>query len=108
MIFTVDVGNTNIVIGVFNEDKLKFHARIATETSKTEDQYAVEFNNIFTLNGASPKDIKGAIISSVVPRLIPVLKNSTKKLFGCKPLCVGPGLKTGLEGKRLTILPFWR
>ncbi len=99
MVFTVDVGNTNIVLGGFKDDKLVFSSRVATETSKMEDQYAIEFSDIIKLYGFSPKDFKGAIISTVVPPLIPVLKSAIKKLFGCKVIVVGPGVKTGLNIK---------
>lgn len=99
MIFTVDVGNTNIVLGAYENDKLKFTSRVATEASKMEDQYAIEFSDIIRLYGFKASHFDGAIISSVVPPLVPTLKRAIAKLFKCKALVVGPGLKTGLNIK---------
>lgn len=100
MIFTVDVGNTNIVIGVFDDnDKLLFSSRIATEASKTEDQYAIDFKDILGLYGVGTKSFEGAIISTVVPPLVPTLKGAIKKLLGCRVLIVSSGVKTGLNIK---------
>ena len=97
MVITVDVGNTNIVLGGYKNDKLVFTSRIATEASKMEDQYAIVFADIIKLYGYCPEDFDGAIISTVVPPLINVLKSAIKKLFKCKVIVVGPGVKTGLN-----------
>ena len=67
MVLTVDIGNTNIVIGGFLNAEIKFVSRIATDIKKTEDEYAVILRNILLLNEINAKDINGAIISSVVP-----------------------------------------
>ncbi|NLZ45527.1 MAG: type III pantothenate kinase [Clostridiales bacterium] len=99
MIFTVDVGNTNIVLGAFENDKLKFTARVATEALKMEDQYAIEFSSIIRLNGYKPSQVDGAILSTVVPTLVPILKRAMTKLFKCKVFVIGPGIKTGLNIK---------
>lgn len=98
MVFTVDVGNTNIVLGAFKgENELVFNARVATEASKTEDQYAIIISELLTLNGIERNAFKGAIISSVVPQLIIPLKNAVRKLLGVEAFVVGPGIKTGLN-----------
>ncbi len=97
MIFTVDIGNTNIVLGAYESDRLRFTSRVATEASRMEDQYAIEFANILQLNGANPAQFDGAILSSVVPPLVPVMKKALEKLLRCKVLVVGPGIKTGLN-----------
>ena len=99
MIFTVDVGNTNIVLGAFENDKLKFTSRVATEVLKMEDQYAIEFDSIIRLNGCNASQFDGAIISTVVPSLVKTLKGALKKLLKCRVLVVGPGIKTGLNIK---------
>lgn len=99
MVFTVDVGNTNIVLGAFKDDKLVFVSRVATESKLMEDQYALEFMDILKLYGYSADMFDGAIISSVVPSLIPVLKGALKKLMKCKVLVVSAGIKTGLNIK---------
>lgn len=99
MVFTVDVGNTNIVLGAYKDDKLVFTSRIATEASKMVDQYAIEFADIIKLYGYNPSDFNGAIISTVVPPLVNVLEAAVKKLLKCKVIIVGPGIKTGLNIK---------
>ncbi len=99
MVLTVDVGNTNIVLGGYEGEKLKFTSRISTETSKTEDQYAIELSGLMKLYGFMPHHFDGVIISSVVPPLISVLKRALNKLLKCKILVVGPGIKTGLNIK---------
>lgn len=99
MVFTIDVGNTNIVLGAFLNDKLVFTSRIATHPHYTEDQYAITFADIIRLYDCDVKAFSGAIISSVVPSLVGVLKNAVKKLMGINALVVGPGIKTGLNIK---------
>ena len=99
MVFTVDAGNTNIVLGAFKDDKLLFTSRIATEATKTEDQYAITFYDLIKLNNCNVSDFSGAVISTVVPSLVPVLKNAVKKLLKVEALVVGPGIKTGLNIK---------
>lgn len=98
MVFTVDAGNTNIVLGAFdNDDKLIFNARLATESNKTSDQYAVAINELIRLDGLCAKDFTAAIISTVVPTLSTTLKEAIKRLMGVNALVVGPGIKTGLN-----------
>ncbi|NMA79975.1 MAG: type III pantothenate kinase [Clostridiales bacterium] len=99
MVFTVDVGNTNIVLGAFDEDDLAFVSRISTDPSKMADQYAIDFADILTLYGYSPRLFDGAIISSVVPPLTPIIKEAVEKLLSCKVYVVSPGIKTGLNIK---------
>lgn len=99
MILAIDVGNTNITMGVYNNDSLEFTSRIATDRNRTTDQYAVEFIQIISLYGADIKTINDAIISSVVPELTPVLSDAVKKIAKKKPLIIGPGVKSGLNIK---------
>ncbi len=98
MVFTIDVGNTNIVLGGFDDrDKLMFTSRIRTDHDRTADQYAITILDILELYHHKDKHFDGAIISSVVPSLIPVLREAVIKLMGITPLVVGPGVKTGLN-----------
>ena len=99
MLLTVDIGNSNIVIAVFNKDKLSLTLRVKTDTTKTEDEYAIMFNSTLKINGIDINKIDGAIISSVVPNLSSVLLQALQKLTGVKPMLVGPGIKTGLDIK---------
>ncbi len=97
MLLAVDVGNTNIVLGVFDKENLVFVARIATDKNLTPDQYAVTLSEIFKLHNQNITEIDGAIISSVVPDITSSIKSSVKKLTGVDTLVVGPGLKTGIN-----------
>ena len=97
MVLAVDIGNTNIVLGGFVEDKLSFVARIATNANKTEDEYATKIKSILALHEVDRKELKGAIISSVVPPLTRVMSDAVKMVYGIEPLLVGPGIKTGIN-----------
>ncbi len=97
MILTVDVGNSNITLGGFDGDKLVFVARVASDTQKTEDEYASIIKNVLSIRGVECGEIDGAIISSVVPPLNGVIKGAISFLFGVDALLVGPGIKTGLN-----------
>lgn len=99
MVFTVDAGNTNIVIGGFENDKLLFTSRVATQTALMADEYAVKFGEIISLYGHEASSIEGSIISSVVTPLTPVLNSAVKRLTGKKVITVGPGIKTGVNIK---------
>ncbi len=99
LIFVLDVGNTNIVLGVYDRDTLKYHWRIHTNRHKTEDEYGMDIKSLFQHVGLDFKDIKGIIISSVVPPLMFTLEKMCKTYFQITPLIVGPGIKTGLNIK---------
>ena len=97
MILTVDVGNSNIVIGGISGDEICFKARMRTEPTKTSDEYSIDLKIIMDINGVKVGDVEGAIISSVVPQLVNTLQTAIRKLTGKISLVVGPGLKTGLN-----------
>ncbi|KIL72026.1 type III pantothenate kinase [Bacillus badius] len=99
MIFVLDVGNTNTVLGVYEEDELKFHWRIETSRNKTEDEYGMIVKNLFQHVGITFDQIEGIIISSVVPPIMFSLEQMCQKYFHIKPMIVGPGMKTGLNIK---------
>jgi type III pantothenate kinase len=99
MIFVLDVGNTNIVLGVYEGDELKYHWRIETNRHKTEDEYGMIIKSLFEHVGLTFSDIHGIIISSVVPPIMFSLERMCQKYFHIKPLIVGPGIKTGLNIK---------
>lgn len=96
MILTADIGNTNITLGAFKNDKILWIARLATERQRTSDQYATELSAIMNMKSDSAS-FSGAIISSVVPELTDVFKNAVKAITGCEPLIVAAGLKNGLK-----------
>lgn len=97
MILTVDIGNTNITIGVFNNNDLLFTARLATDRKRTEDQYAVELLNIFKLRNADISEFSGAIISSVVPELTDVLKAAVASVTDKDPMILRNDIGSGLK-----------
>lgn len=97
MILTIDIGNTNICLGKWDDDKLRFTSRIETAKYMTADSYAVRFKNILELYNVDFKDVEGSIISSVVPEVSLSVEKAIQKLTGKKPLVVGPGIKTGLD-----------
>lgn len=99
LIFVLDVGNTNTVLGVYEGEELKYHWRVETSRNKTEDEYGMVVKALFEHVGISFQDISGIIISSVVPPIMFSLERMCQKYFHVKPLIVGPGMKTGLNIK---------
>lgn len=100
MTLTIDVGNTNTVFGGFNDSEtLVFQSRISTDRYRMEDQYAIMLADILKLYNVEVSDIKGAVLSSVVPPVTTQLKAAVEKICGCRVMTVGPGLKTGLNIK---------
>ena len=97
MLLAVDVGNTNIVFGLFAGDDLKTHWRIRTERNRTTDEYWVLVNEFLRLNEIGPASIHHIAISCVVPTLIPVFEELSRKYLETEPLVVGPGIKTGIS-----------
>lgn len=97
MILTIDIGNTNIVLGGFVDDKLDFVARIATDATKTEDEYASKIKSVLAIHQVTASTINGAIISSVVPTLNTVMKKAIQFIYDVEPILVGPGIKTGIK-----------
>lgn len=97
MLLALDMGNTNITIGVFEGTRLMLESRVATDRTKMEDQYAIDLMDILRLYGINTHDFEGAIISSVVPPLEHAIRGAVKKVTGVTPLMVGPGTKTGVN-----------
>lgn len=97
MVLAVDIGNSNIVLGCFQKDKILMVERISTNRHSTALEYAVIMKTILEMNGFQCQSFSGGIISSVVPALTNMLKSAMEKLIGKAPMIVGPGLKTGLK-----------
>lgn len=97
MILAIDIGNTNIVVGGYEGAELRFCARVSTDAARTEFEYAVVLKEILGLHGFPLDSIEGAIISSVVPPLSPVMRHAVRLVRPVKTLMVGPGIKTGLN-----------
>jgi type III pantothenate kinase len=105
MLLVLDVGNTNTVLGVFSKsqsgsspkyDKLLANWRVTTRGTQTVDEYGVLFRNLFSMQGLDPREIRGIIVSSVVPPLDSTLRRVCEKYFHQKALFVEPGIKTGM------------
>lgn len=99
MLLVFDVGNTNMVLGIYEGKELKKYWRISTDKAKTSDEYGMLINNLFQYDNVDIKSIKDVIISSVVPNVMHSLENFCIKYFNKQPLVVGPGIKTGLNIK---------
>src|SRR5512136_323801 len=96
MLLAIDIGNTNISYGVLDGPKLVLHLRSASAASRTVDEYAVLLRQMLSWRGVRPEQIDGAIIASVVPPLTDTMVGLATEAFGCTPLVVGPGIKTGM------------
>jgi len=114
MLFVLDVGNTNTVLGVFarvakvhpggeaddegppRHERLLANWRVATSRTSTVDEYGVLFRNLFSMAGLEAKGIHGIVVSSVVPPLDPVLRQVCERYFNLRPLFIEPGVKTGM------------
>lgn len=99
MIIAVDVGNTNIVIGFFNGDKLVNECRLSTAVDDSADEYAIKLNSIFEIFKIKVDDIEGSVLSCVVPPLNRTISKALMLITGKTPIVVGPGVKTGLNIK---------
>ena len=99
MLLVVDLGNSNIVLGTYEGEKLYRHWRISTERQKTSDEYGMMLHDLFSYHGINMSDIKAVIISSVVPPLVVPMEKMCERYFHLKPLVVGPGIKTGIRLK---------
>ena len=97
MLLAIDIGNTNIVIGCIEDDKIICEARIATDRSRTSDQYGVEIKTMLEAYGCHIEDVEDCIISSVVPPVFNAVRSGVYKITERKPMVVGHGLKTGLD-----------
>lgn len=99
MLICIDVGNTNVVIGVFNDTKLFNTFRLETKVLRTEDEYGIRILENLKYIDVKREDITGAIIASVVPQVDATFEKTLLKYFNIKPLFVGPGVKTGIKVK---------
>lgn len=96
MLLAVDIGNTNIVFGLFDGDQINNHWRISSDKSKTSDEYGVLFKKLIDIKEIDTKKIKGAAISCVVPTLLETILEAINAYFDVDPIIVGPGVKTGM------------
>ena len=100
MLLALDVGNTNVTIGVYDGEELLFVSRMATDSARMEDQYAIELLDILGLHKVDREAITGAVLSSVVPKLTEYISAAVKRIFGFRPLVVS---YESLEGLKISI-----
>ena len=97
MLLAIDVGNTNITLGVFDGEQLAGTFRITTKINRTSDEYGVVIGDILSYNGITKESIDDAIIASVVPNVMHSLISGVIKYFDINPVIIGPGVKTGIK-----------
>ena len=97
MILAIDIGNTNIVVGCIDKDKIYFTERVATVRTKTELEYAIDIKTILDIYHIDRSDIEGAVISSVVPQITNAARLAVHKILHKDAMVLGPGVKTGLN-----------
>ena len=97
MLLAIDIGNTNIVIGGIDKDKIHFIARLSTEKKLSSDEYTIQIKNILDIYNIDILDIEDCILSSVVPPVLDALIQTIKTITKKEPMIVGPGIKTGLN-----------
>jgi type III pantothenate kinase len=96
-LFTVDIGNTNLTLGVFEDDHLRTSGRLSTDPSRTVDEIALLISGLLHARGIEPQEIDAVAMSSVVPPLTRAVVDAILDLTGIEPLIVGPGVKTGIR-----------
>lgn len=99
MVFVLDVGNTNIVLGIYKGKKLIVDWRLSTDHKRSADEYGIQVKQLFEQNNIDSSEIDGVIISSVVPNIMYSLEHMVRKYFNKVPIIVGPGVKTGINIK---------
>lgn len=96
MLLVIDVGNSNTVLGIYEDAELKKDWRVGTDKYRTVDEYAMLINDLFRLSGLSFDDLSDVIVSCVVPPMFNTLENLCTQYFKLTPYVVGPGIKTGM------------
>jgi type III pantothenate kinase len=96
MLLTIDVGNTNIVYGLFDGEALIHQFRVESSRSRTADEYAVALRALLDMHGVDPRGVDAAIVASVVPSLTEPMVGLVRRAFGRDAMVVGPGMRTGM------------
>jgi type III pantothenate kinase len=97
VLLAIDIGNTNLVFGLFENESLKLTFRAETVRSRTADEYAALLRQLIFVREIPASEVDAAIIASVVPQLTDVVAQAVKLAFGQRPIVVGPGTKTGIS-----------
>ena len=96
-LFAVDIGNTNLTLGVFEDDELRATGRLSTDPSRTDDELSLLIDGLLKARGIVPAQIDSVAMCSVVPPLTRTVHQAIAELIGIEPLVVGPGVKTGIR-----------
>ncbi|MGH9480570.1 MAG: type III pantothenate kinase [Terriglobales bacterium] len=96
MLLALDVGNSNLVLGLYRGAQLEASWRLTTSRTQTEDEFTFVLAGLLAARGLAPREVKAAIVASVVPPLDPMLRAALRRQFGLEPAFVGPGFKTGM------------
>ncbi len=96
MLLCIDIGNTNIKLGLFEGETIRCHWRVSTDPARLADEYAMLLLNLLTAEGLRPPDVTGCAISSVVPVLTQVFSDLAQRYFKQEPLVILPGVNTGI------------
>jgi type III pantothenate kinase len=96
MLFVVDVGNTNIVLGLYDGEHLRDHWRLETDPERTSDEYGILCTQLIRHGGVEPADVRAGILSSVVPPMTALFQEMCHRFFRFEVMVVGPGIKTGM------------
>ena len=99
MLVAVDIGNTNITIALFNEEKVTHSYRLTTKMQRTSDEFGLMIMSFINQAGKSLEDVEDVIISSVVPKIMHSFNNAIRKYLKKEPIIIGPGIKTGINVK---------
>jgi len=97
MLLAIDIGNTNVVFGIFKGQKLDFSVRAGTTSPRTSDEWAVFLDRVFSMRGITLDNVSQVVMCSVVPPVAEAVSASCRAYFGLAPLMVGPGMKTGMS-----------
>ena len=97
MLLVVDVGNTNITLGVFDEQEIAATFRLTTKIQRTSDEFGMQILNLLRARQITAGDIEAVIVSSVVPDIMYSFEKSVVKYLRCQPIIVGPGIRTGIK-----------
>lgn len=97
LLVAVDIGNTNVVIGVLDDGHIAGTYRITTKSNHTSDEYGLMITQFLQLSGYTPDDVDDVIISSVVPKVMHSFRASIVKFLNIDPMIIGPGVKTGIN-----------
>ncbi len=97
MLLAIDIGNTQIVIGVYRGERLVVDWRLMTDQRRTGDEYGILLQNLFAGSGLSCKDINGVIMSCVVPPMLSMMLELCRRYFNAEPVCIGPHMDMGIK-----------